>query len=115
MFVRCAWWCRPNPVPVLAALGLYLLVQQVENNLLVPKIQGDAVELHPAIVMAAIIIGGSLAGLLWLDIVRHAGHEVTPLDYARVGMRVGLPAIVAGTDTASRASAARSSAKASRV
>ena len=47
-----------------AALALYLLVQQVENNLLVPKIQGDAVELHPAIVMAAIIIGGSLAGLL---------------------------------------------------
>ena len=46
------------------ALLLYLLVQQVENNLLVPKIQGDAVELHPAIVMSAIIIGGSLAGLL---------------------------------------------------
>ena len=49
---------------VIAAFALYLIVQQVENNLLVPKIQGDAIELHPALVIAAIVIGGSLAGLL---------------------------------------------------
>ena len=29
-----------------------------------PKIQGDAVELHPAAVMFAIIIGGAIAGLI---------------------------------------------------
>jgi arsenical pump membrane protein len=40
---------------------------------------------------------GSLAGLLWLDIVRREGLEVSFLDYARVGMRVGLPAIIAAT------------------
>jgi predicted PurR-regulated permease PerM len=50
--------------PVIAAFLLYLLVQQVENNVLVPKIQGDAVQLHPALVMFAIVIGGALAGLL---------------------------------------------------
>lgn len=50
--------------PVIAALILYTLVQQVENNVFVPKIQGDAIELHPALVMFAIVIGGSLAGLL---------------------------------------------------
>jgi predicted PurR-regulated permease PerM len=49
---------------VIAAFLLYLIVQQVENNVLVPKIQGDAIELHPALVMFAIVIGGSLAGLL---------------------------------------------------
>jgi predicted PurR-regulated permease PerM len=49
---------------VIAAFALYLIVQQVENNVLVPKIQGDAIELHPALVMFAIVIGGSLAGLL---------------------------------------------------
>jgi len=38
---------------------------------------------------------GSLAGLLWLDIVRGAGFAVTPLDYARVGIRVGAPALLA--------------------
>ncbi|MGH2476071.1 MAG: AI-2E family transporter, partial [Candidatus Limnocylindrales bacterium] len=50
--------------PVIAALVLYTLVQQVENNLLVPKIQGDAIEMHPALVMFALIIGGALGGLL---------------------------------------------------
>ena len=80
-----------GPVPVVAALLLYLMVQQVENNLLVPKIQGDAVELHPAIVMAAIIIGGSLAGLLGAilalpvtaagrDVVRYLFRRLSPDD-----------------------------------
>ncbi len=82
-----------GPVPVAAALALYLLVQQVENNLLVPKIQGDAVELHAAIVMAAIIIGGSLAGLLGAilalpvtaagrDVVRYLFRRMSPEDPA---------------------------------
>lgn len=53
-----------GPAAVVAALLLYTLVQQVENNFLVPKIQGDAVELHPAAVMFAIIVGAALAGLL---------------------------------------------------
>jgi arsenical pump membrane protein len=38
---------------------------------------------------------GSLAGLLWLDIVRAHGLVVTPLSYARVGIRVGIPALAA--------------------
>jgi predicted PurR-regulated permease PerM len=53
-----------SPAALLAALALYFLVQQIENNVLVPKIQGTAVQLHPAVVVFAIIIGGSLAGLL---------------------------------------------------
>ncbi len=53
-----------GPGVMVAALVLYTLIQQIENNFLVPKIQGDAVELHPAVVMFAIIVGGSLAGLL---------------------------------------------------
>ena len=49
---------------MIAALVLYTLVQQVENNFLVPKIQGDAVELHPSAVMFALVVGGAIAGLL---------------------------------------------------
>ena len=49
---------------VVAALVLYTLVQQLENHLLVPKIQGDAVSLPAAAVIFAIIIGGALAGLI---------------------------------------------------
>ncbi|HEY7590953.1 MAG TPA: AI-2E family transporter [Candidatus Limnocylindrales bacterium] len=53
-----------GPQAAIAALILYLLVQQLENNLLVPKIQGDAVELHPSIVMFSLVVGGAIAGLL---------------------------------------------------
>lgn len=44
-------------------LLVYVLVQLLENNLLVPKIQGDSVKLHPAIIILALIIGGEIAGL----------------------------------------------------
>ena len=47
-----------------AAFLLYLGVQQVENNLLVPKIQGGATNLHPSAVMLALVLGGAVAGLL---------------------------------------------------
>ncbi len=53
-----------SPQAVLAVIVLYTVVQQVENNVLVPKIQGDAVELHPAIVMFALVVGATIAGLL---------------------------------------------------
>ncbi len=74
---------------VVASLVLYTLVQQVENNILVPKIQGDAVELHPAAVIFAIIVGGALAGLLGAilalpiaaairDVVRYLFRRLSP-------------------------------------
>jgi predicted PurR-regulated permease PerM len=47
-----------------AAFLLYLAIQQVENNVLVPKIQGDATNLHPSAVMLALVVGGAVAGLL---------------------------------------------------
>ncbi len=48
----------------IAAVILYTAIQQLENYFLVPKIQGDAVELHPSAVMFALIVGGAIAGLL---------------------------------------------------
>ncbi|MFH1475005.1 MAG: AI-2E family transporter [Chloroflexota bacterium] len=49
---------------IVAALLLYFAIQQVENTLLVPKIQGDATDLHPAAVIFALVLGGAIAGLL---------------------------------------------------
>jgi predicted PurR-regulated permease PerM len=53
-----------SPVAVIAAFVLYLAIQQVENTFLVPKIQGDAVELHPAAVLFVLVLGGAVYGLL---------------------------------------------------
>jgi len=53
-----------GPGPFLAALLLYLAIQQLENHILVPKIQGNAVELHPAAVLFALVVGASLGGII---------------------------------------------------
>ena len=49
---------------IVAALLLYFAIQQIENTFLVPKIQGDATDLHPAVVIFSLILGGAIAGLL---------------------------------------------------
>ena len=50
----------------LKVLLVYVLVQQLENNLLVPKIQGDSVKLHPAIIMVSLVVGSQVGGLFGL-------------------------------------------------
>jgi predicted PurR-regulated permease PerM len=87
--------------PVIAAIVLYTLVQQVENNLLVPKIQGDAIRMHPALVMFAIVIGGAIAGLLGAILalpVTAAGRDVIRYLFRRSspGSPEALAASIAG-------------------
>jgi predicted PurR-regulated permease PerM len=53
-------------VMVLKVLVVYVIVQQLENNLLVPKIQGDSVKLHPALIMVALVVGSQVGGLFGL-------------------------------------------------
>ena len=48
---------------LLIAFVMFML-QQLENNLLVPRIVGDSLDLHPLITMFAVIIGASSAGIL---------------------------------------------------
>lgn len=44
--------------------SVMFMLQQLENNFLVPRIVGDALDLHPLITMFAVIIGASWAGIL---------------------------------------------------
>jgi predicted PurR-regulated permease PerM len=44
--------------------GLYMAIQQVEGNLLLPRVMGSSLNLHPLVVLIGIIVGGSLAGIL---------------------------------------------------
>ncbi|MGC8836914.1 MAG: AI-2E family transporter [Anaerolineae bacterium] len=48
----------------LVVIGAYMLIQQVENNFLMPRILGRSVRLHPLVVIVGIVLGGSLAGIL---------------------------------------------------
>ena len=45
-------------------VGVYVLIQQTENHLLVPNIIGRSVDLHPAAVIFAVLAGATIGGLL---------------------------------------------------
>jgi hypothetical protein len=48
----------------LIVVGIYFIVQQLENNILVPRIIGDSINLHPIVVICAVVIGVSTFGIL---------------------------------------------------
>ncbi len=47
----------------LYVLGVMFLVQQIEGNIISPKILGDCVGLHPLVIIFALLAGGHLWGL----------------------------------------------------
>ncbi|WP_448540031.1 AI-2E family transporter [Roseiflexus sp.] len=53
-----------SPTAGFAVLILYIAVQQLENSLLVPRIIGESVGVHPAVLTVAMIVMGTLFGLL---------------------------------------------------
>ncbi len=54
----------------LLLVGLaFLGIQQLENTFLVPKLQGDALRLNPAVIMMLLVIGGALWGLFGLIVI----------------------------------------------
>ena len=48
---------------VILVVVVYTLIQQFEGNFLTPRIQGNALHVHPILVLLAVIGGGELAGL----------------------------------------------------
>ncbi len=52
-----------SPLLALSVAALYVIVQQLENNILVPIIMKTSVGLSPLIIIIALMIGGKLAGI----------------------------------------------------
>jgi predicted PurR-regulated permease PerM len=56
-----------NPLGfALVVLGASILIQQVENNILYPRIIGHSLNLNPLVVLLALLAAGSLAGIVGL-------------------------------------------------
>lgn len=53
-----------EPIKGLFVIVLYFAIQQLENNLLVPKVMQRAVGLNPVVSIVALLIGAKLAGVL---------------------------------------------------
>jgi predicted PurR-regulated permease PerM len=60
------WMNLPPVYFALLILGVQILLQQLENNFLVPRIIGGSLNLHPVVVLVGALVGASLAGLTGL-------------------------------------------------
>lgn len=53
-----------GPVTALVVVGVTVLVQQLEGNLLQPVVMGRSLDLHPVVVMVALAVGAILGGIV---------------------------------------------------
>lgn len=53
-----------SPTTGLAVIILYIVIQQLENNFLVPRIVGESVGLHPSILMVLLVVCTQVFGIL---------------------------------------------------
>jgi predicted PurR-regulated permease PerM len=51
-----------DPISAVYVVIAFFAIQQIENLLLVPRISGKSVKLHPALVMVVLVLGNQLAG-----------------------------------------------------
>jgi predicted PurR-regulated permease PerM len=55
-----------SPGKALAVLIVYVLVQQIESNLIIPLVMSRTVRLHPAVIAIGVIVVGQLFGVVGL-------------------------------------------------
>ena len=53
-----------NGVFTLIVIGFYFVSQVIQNNIVVPRLMGQAVDVHPVVIMAGVIVGAGVGGLL---------------------------------------------------
>ena len=53
-----------NGVFTLIVIGFYFISQVIQNNVVVPRLMGQAVDVHPVVIMAGVIVGAGVGGLL---------------------------------------------------
>jgi predicted PurR-regulated permease PerM len=55
-----------SPGRALAVLAVYVLVQQIESNMIIPLIMSRTVRLHPAVIAIGVVVVGRLFGVVGL-------------------------------------------------
>jgi predicted PurR-regulated permease PerM len=53
-----------NIVFALIIIAFYMLLQALENNIVVPRVLGGAVDLHPLVVLTGVFVGATVWGIL---------------------------------------------------
>ena len=79
-----------DPDKVLYVILGYLLIQLLENNILVPRIQSSQMEIHPAFILIISILGAQFAGLVGFIIALPLTMTVIKIiEYLRQSVRQG--------------------------
>ena len=55
-----------SPGKALLVIGVYVLVQQIEGNVLIPMVMSRTVKLHPALIAVGVVVVGQLFGFVGL-------------------------------------------------
>ena len=55
-----------SPEQALLTLGVYILVQQIEGNVIIPLVMAQRVKLHPALIAIGVVVVGQLFGFIGL-------------------------------------------------
>jgi predicted PurR-regulated permease PerM len=115
-----------SPALAVKVAVLYVVVQQVEGAVIVPKVMGDSVGLHPLTIVFALLAGQELAGFAGLllavpttavlkvlltrliQTVNRPLTEIEPMMITPTGAKAGVGAAVARTAEANASVAARS-------
>ena len=58
-----------DPVKAIWVALAFLAIQQIENNLIVPKIQGDFLRIHPGVIIVLLVLAGALGGFIFVLLV----------------------------------------------
>ncbi len=58
-----------DPLKALWVMLAFLAIQQIENNLIVPKIKGDFLRQHPGVVIVLLVVAGALGGIIFVILV----------------------------------------------
>ena len=103
-----------SPTKALLVLGVYIAVQQIEGNVLVPLVMSRAVSLHPAFILGGVVLVGRLVGFiglfvavpilsaivilvreLWIEPMRRLERaQTTPTDTTTAETQAGEPTAV---------------------
>ena len=54
-----------SPTAAILTIVTYVLIQQIQDNLLTPRVQGQTANVHPILIMLAVIWAGLAFGLFW--------------------------------------------------
>jgi len=76
-----------NFVFALIVIGLYIFINFLENTIVVPRVMGDSVKLHPLVVIIGVLVGASVWGILGALLaapVIASGREITRYLYSHV-------------------------------